>query len=430
MTTRKPALTIFQKMLVAPLAAVLLYSVYLLFIFEEQKVSQQAIEAIRASHLPVIKLAGNNVLLFDAIAGSLKDAVLAGEAEWVENTRTKQAQIEANLAALAQHASAVNGAEVERLRQLFRRYYDNAYSLSLAMLQHNADSEEMNRLIENVEQYHSQVSHDFEVLQNTLQQQFSRHIDETNHRLQRQLLYAAALGVALIVVIIGVTFVTSLSTRRSLHAVTLALKNIAQDTPDFSRRLRQESQDELGQIVGWFNLLADKLEKDYKLIELASITDKLTQLYNRTKLDELFEFEINKARRYPADLTAILIDLDHFKSVNDTYGHQIGDIVLRETASILTANVRDTDHIGRWGGEEFIILAPCTNLEQGRELAEKLRAAIAAFDFTMVGSRTGSFGVAVFHEGDSEDSLTRRADECLYLAKEQGRNRVVDESAL
>jgi len=430
MTTAKPTLTIFQKMLVAPLVGVLLYSAYLLFAYREQQANSARIEEIRAVYLPALELAGGNAIVFDAIVASFKDAVLAGEEQWVLDTAKEKARIEADLSRLADYAPVVDSQRVDRLRTVFRQYYGSAHALSIALLRKSAGPEDLDRLIENVERYHGQATAEFERMRTELQTGFSRRIDETNHRLRRQVMIAIGLGAVLIVVIVGITFMMSLSTRRALGEVNQALKNMARDRPDFSRRLARASNDELGELVGWFNQLADKLENDHKEIERLSVTDKLTQLYNRTKIDELFQLELAKARRYGNALSAILIDLDHFKDVNDNHGHQAGDQVLRDLAETLRRNVRESDHVGRWGGEEFVILAPSTNLEQAQALAEKLRAAIAGQDFAAVGRKTASFGVATYQEGDDEDIMTKRADECLYAAKREGRNRVVVEGGV
>lgn len=430
MANSRPGLTIFQKMLVAPLVGVLLYSAYLYFIYEEQKVSRERIEQIRTAYLPVLEIASGNVLLFEAVAANLKDAVLAGEVDWVRNTLKDKARIEENLARLKRYAPVLSPAEIEILRSAFIDYYDNAHALSLAMIRNSADTDENNRLIENVELAHGQASAAFSRLRTDLNSRFSKRIDEINDRLRDQVMVAAGLGVVLIVIILALTSAMSISTRRALRAVNSAFMNMARDTPDFSRRLQRRSNDELGELIGWFNLLADKFEANYKQIELLSITDKLTQLYNRARIDELFALELSRTRRYGEPLSIVLLDLDHFKTVNDTCGHQAGDQVLRELAAILRDRVRATDHLGRWGGEEFIILLPNTDLAQARQLAEKLRSTLAAHAFAGVGSKTGSFGVASHRPDDDEDSLTRRADECLYVAKKQGRDRVVDETAL
>ena len=170
-----------------------------------------------------------------------------------------------------------------------------------------------------------------------------------------------------------------------------------------------------------------KLERDKELLQELSSTDHLTKLYNRTKLEELFEYEFNQCLRYNTPMSLIMVDLDHFKAVNDTYGHHTGDLVLQEMAAILTQSSRSSDVVARWGGEEFLILTPKTSLRHATKLAEKIRAAVEAHPFAEVGKRTGSFGVACYREHDTQASLLQRADLAMYQAKEEGRNRVVVE---
>ncbi len=171
-----------------------------------------------------------------------------------------------------------------------------------------------------------------------------------------------------------------------------------------------------------------KLERDKELLQELSSTDRLTKLYNRAKLEELFEYEIKQSMRYNTPLSLIMLDLDHFKRVNDTYGHHIGDLVLRDVAAILTRSSRASDVVARWGGEEFLILTPKTNLQQAAQLAEKIRLAIENHRFDEVEHKTGSFGVACYQEQDTLITLLQRADLALYQAKEGGRNRVVTEA--
>ncbi len=163
---------------------------------------------------------------------------------------------------------------------------------------------------------------------------------------------------------------------------------------------------------------------DKKRVEELSITDRLTGLYNRLKLDELFAYYLSIAKRHQTPLSIILLDIDKFKLVNDTYGHQVGDSLLQCIAKLLKTNVRFEDAVGRWGGEEFLILLPETNAADACILAEKLRGLIATENFAYAGNRTASFGVATYHLADDETSMVARADEALYRAKEKGRNRV------
>jgi len=163
---------------------------------------------------------------------------------------------------------------------------------------------------------------------------------------------------------------------------------------------------------------------DKKKIEKLSITDQLTQLYNRHKLEESFMIEISRVKRYKDSLSMILLDIDHFKSVNDKYGHDIGDETLKSISQILTKSVRITDIVGRWGGEEFILIVPNTNLEQTKLLAEKIRKVVEVYSFKEIGHITVSLGISTFFIDDTKESLVKRADEALYRAKKNGRNRV------
>lgn len=184
-------------------------------------------------------------------------------------------------------------------------------------------------------------------------------------------------------------------------------------------------KNEQGDITGYTSIRHDITDK--KRIEELSVTDRLTQLYNRLKLDEIFAMELASARRYNTPFSIIILDIDHFKLVNDTWGHQAGDDVLKEFAAIIKNNVRETDIIGRWGGEEFLILSSGTNLEAAAELSQKLRATVSSFKFSFAGHKTASFGVSSYHPGDDEKSMVKRADEALYQAKENGRDRVETE---
>ena len=163
---------------------------------------------------------------------------------------------------------------------------------------------------------------------------------------------------------------------------------------------------------------------DKKKIEALSVTDPLTQLFNRLKIEDVFKLEIERANRYQKPLSVIIVDIDYFKLVNDTYGHDIGDEVLKSISKILKENIRSTDTLGRWGGEEFIILVPETNKDQTTLLAEKIRISIEIYKFSKIKNLTASFGVSSFTQDDTKESLIKKADNALYKAKEMGRNRV------
>ena len=165
------------------------------------------------------------------------------------------------------------------------------------------------------------------------------------------------------------------------------------------------------------------VEKNRELEEL-SVTDKLTGLANRRKLDQVLEEEFIRARRYDVEFSVAIMDIDHFKDVNDHHGHAAGDLVLEAMARILRQQTRDADVLARWGGEEFVILCRHAGLARCLATAGKVREAIAAHVFSGVGQVTASFGVAACRKDDSVASLMARADAALYRAKAGGRNRV------
>lgn len=167
----------------------------------------------------------------------------------------------------------------------------------------------------------------------------------------------------------------------------------------------------------------DLQEANRELTRL-SATDRLTQVFNRGKLDAVLEEELARATRYRLALSVVLLDIDHFKEVNDAHGHLVGDDVLVRFAGLLKESIRQVDKVGRWGGEEFLLVLPGTDLEQARQVAEKLRQVIAAETFPVVAHKTASFGVASLGPGDSVEKLVGRADAALYRAKESGRNQV------
>ncbi|MBU1691716.1 MAG: diguanylate cyclase [Gammaproteobacteria bacterium] len=159
-------------------------------------------------------------------------------------------------------------------------------------------------------------------------------------------------------------------------------------------------------------------------LKLQATTDALTGIANRRQFDVVFEMEMRRADRHHLPLAVMIVDIDHFKQVNDVYGHQVGDNVLVELTRLISKTIRAHDFFARWGGEEFVILSPGSDAESMRLLAEKLRVAVEMHDFPNISRVTCSFGLAEYCTGDSAENFVGRADAGLYRAKENGRNRV------
>jgi diguanylate cyclase len=169
--------------------------------------------------------------------------------------------------------------------------------------------------------------------------------------------------------------------------------------------------------------ITKQIEKEAQLERLAT-TDMLTGLVNRSQFDAVLKSEFSRHHRYARPLSLIMLDIDFFKAINDTHGHDVGDQVLVEFANLLKHNLRKADCCARWGGEEFMLLAPETSLEQAVRLADKIRVAIKSTDFPTQGSVTASFGVVEVRPNESIKSVMKRADDALYLAKDKGRDQV------
>lgn len=156
-----------------------------------------------------------------------------------------------------------------------------------------------------------------------------------------------------------------------------------------------------------------------------AITDELTGAFNRNHLNSVLSQEMARDLRYDKTFGVLLIDLDHFKNINDAFGHAVGDEVLRKTAQTLSTFIRSSDTLVRWGGEEFVVIAIEVDEKALSHLCEKLQSSIEGASYGSVGKVTVSVGATLFSKDDTQDTLLLRADKALYEAKEKGRNRTV-----
>jgi diguanylate cyclase (GGDEF)-like protein len=213
-----------------------------------------------------------------------------------------------------------------------------------------------------------------------------------------------------------------LSLLRALNVLITHIEHTVR-TQDFANRIHEHHQDEMGELSNNFIELMSIAEHLIKEKDYFASTDLLTGAYNRYRFTELFEIEMQRVKRYGGGLALIMFDIDHFKAINDTYGHTAGDSVLKEIAGLVRDTIRANDVLVRWGGEEFMILAPHTG-DEAAALAEKLCVAVETHLFPAVRKVTASFGVSAYVPGDTLETLYARTDEALYRAKNQGRNRV------
>ncbi len=168
-------------------------------------------------------------------------------------------------------------------------------------------------------------------------------------------------------------------------------------------------------------------ERADEQIRLMAMKDRLTGIWNRIRLEEAAQQEIARLERYGHPVSLIMMDLDHFKQINDQFGHGMGDQILKEFCAVVTSCIRSTDILGRWGGEEFVLILPNSGYSSAALLAERIRSEIERYVFPNRLRITASLGMAVCQSTDTWDSWLERADQALYRAKSTGRNRVETE---
>ena len=173
-----------------------------------------------------------------------------------------------------------------------------------------------------------------------------------------------------------------------------------------------------GLIITWV------LIRNRNLLKLISYSDGLTNIYNRRKFEIDLNYEISRNKRYPFNLGFIMFDIDHFKKVNDTFGHAAGDYVLETLAKIVKNNIREDDCFARYGGEEFVIMLLNSNKEATIRKAEEIRVLVENYEFIDIGQVTISLGVYEFKEADTYEDITEKVDNAMYESKETGRNKV------
>lgn len=235
-----------------------------------------------------------------------------------------------------------------------------------------------------------------------------------------------ALMVAGLFVVVGLlAYLVGLSIVRPLNLLTHGAARVAGGDLDVD--VRVTSGGELGYLARVFNDMVARLRASREDLEHRSVTDALTGLSNRRRLLESLKDEVIRSRRHNRPLAALMIDVDHFKAYNDTYGHPAGDEVLVQIAALIQSTLRTGDHAARYGGEEFLVVLPETDRTAAVEAAERLRSRLAAERFGPSGVEiTLSVGAAAFPaDGDTSDALIAAADAALYRAKKEGRNQVV-----
>ncbi|MGE4418464.1 MAG: diguanylate cyclase [Sulfurimonas sp.] len=422
-------LSILKKFLLAPIFGIVLVLPFYVFIFLSMLEMKYSAESVNSELIPIYEISHENILLLENIVNEMNSAVLAKEIAWVEASNKRADTIKENL---NKYIGTSYKKELKKSLKAFETYYLEVKKVSKKMIQTSHNYKEIEddtkKLIDNYTET-NMLFKDLKLkVKNEIEKNFSSLYDNTNFIFLKgnEIFFIWFLTSSFII------FLVHRDIKHRIKSIVESSKEIAKGDVDFEKRLCTVSYDELGEIVRSINIFINKLHKSHVQLSLAKkeldtlyITDRLTNVYNRVKIDEIIDMELKKQKRYDYVFSIILIDIDYFKLVNDTHGHLLGDLVLKEFAAILKENIRDTDFVGRWGGEEFIIVCPQTDEKGALALAEHLRNSIEASSFTAVEKKTASFGISTCQKNDDIASIIDNADKALYRAKNNGRNQVV-----
>lgn len=421
-------LSIFKKFLLSPIIALILFFPSYIIVFMSVISMHSSINSINNDSIPVYELSSENLLLLESISNQVASAVDANEKEWIEFCDKSAKDLKNNL---LKYQSSKYSDEIKTTIETFDEYYSEVKRVSNKILLNNYCYPNIDKDTSLIIDKYNKVHNNLKGLKYKSKNDIQNNIN--NFYIETTFLFLQGSIIFFIVFIVSVfvIYLVYRDIKLRINTIVDESKKIAKADIDFTNRLETDSYDEIGEIVKSVNIFISKLHKNHisllnakEELEGLYITDRLTGVYNRVKIDEIIDIELNKKRRYDVDFSIILIDIDHFKKINDTYGHITGDTILREFALLLQNNIRKSDFVGRWGGEEFIVISIHTEEKSAISVAQHLRTKIKENNFSTINKLSASFGLTVSKNSDNIESIIDRADKALYEAKNSGRDRV------
>ena len=411
--------SIITKFLIPQIITLIFGIFYILFTYKNISSISHSYTTIKQDIIPSIEKSTTNIMLLKQIANDFTFATLSLEDEFLNGPKNYNKQILTNLNTI----SKLTHIDTKKYVSIYKNYFDYTYDLIDNLIKkgdeegENENSKEMDKILV----LYNVTTKSFVELNQKVKDIISQKTNSVYEKIESFHTNILFFGIGLYVLLSIFTLLIYKGLQKSFTNLIAEISSIRQSGL-IKEKLAQFSKNEFGIIANELNALFEDFSQAYQNVVDIANKDKLTQLYNRVymdkKIDELVELD--------EPFAIVIADIDHFKKINDTYGHIVGDKVLESFASILQKHLKDKAIVSRWGGEEFLIVIPkCNDIDKVYKLIEELREKIERYDFPEVHNVTASFGCTIHYPSNSFKDTMHQADKALYKAKELGRNCVV-----
>jgi diguanylate cyclase (GGDEF)-like protein len=408
-------LSLFVKLTIPSIVAVLLGIIFTGIIIKEVQTVQKNTTHLQKEIIPALEKATNNISMLKKISENLTFAVIVSEKGMIYEIKSN-IFIEENLKEIMT-LEFLKKEDVNEYLTSFKEYFKAAVEQSSKII--STSSVDLGNSVElaSLLSLYNKVENDFLILKHEIDREIFLRTSVVK-KTSTQIIYFVITFIFVftaIMLLLSFTIYSDFNNRLRILREKLTQLDMKKS---IKKDINLDELDILSSNIDKALKDFDKLEKEKFIIEEIARRDQLTKLYNRRYANTVFDKLINKKINYGL----VLLDIDYFKKVNDTYGHKVGDEVLVKFAKVLKRETREGDVVARWGGEEFLIIIINTSLDAVFNIAQKIRKAIYNETFEKVGKVTASFGIALYHDGLFPDDIIELADKALYEAKKSGRN--------
>lgn len=421
-------ISLLKKVVLVPIVSMILSAIMISINYNTSKLIAQNSQELYKNLIPTLEYSTNNKLLLNQVVENFSNSVFSSEMMFIEQAQNQANKIKNNIYLIEQNVPDLKNSKIAT--DSFEKYYNIAFQTTKTMIENSSnllDSEESNALFDSL----NETKKAFEDLDNEIKEQIKNNfinIEYTSEIIVNNQLYII---VFMYIILFSITFFIYKNINKRFKMLLNDIITLSKTSLESRKRIDRVSNDELGVLTSSLNEILENYENNVNQLNKEKMDyydlshkDKLTNLFNRHYLDTILaEYE----NRLEDDFIfgIVLIDIDKFKNINDTYGHQVGDEVLKVMAEILSLNVRKIDVVGRWGGEEFMCIINVDNKTSLYQIAENLRQIIEKTHIENVNNITASFGCALAEKNITTEKLIQNADKVLYEAKKTGRNKVL-----